>query len=165
MKMARSGIVKFFPKSSSRILVPGYTVNVHDAINFDIDLFLPSQQRMRFRHVISNEYQYKEELSSEEIKTGKVYRCRLKGIQVSEHNSRKSKSRMHAATRDVRHATDRSNGWVICVIDSVDVYNRLLVDLLDPKTHESLKECLLSDYDDLFIPYIPHIPERKRDRW
>lgn len=165
MKMARSRIVKFFPKSSSQIIVPGYTVNVHDAINFDIDLFITSQQRTRFRHVISNEYQYKEELSSEEIKSGKVYRCCLKGIQVSDHNSRKFKSRMHAATLDVRHATDRSNGWVICVIDSVDVYNRLLVDLLDPKTHESLKECLLSDYDDIFMPYIPHTSDHRRDKW
>ena len=163
--MARSEIsAKFFPPFS-RIIVPGYTVNVHDAINFDIDLFLTSAQRTRFRHVITNEYQYKEESSTEKIKTGKVYRCRLKGIQVSDHNSKKSKAEMYAATRDVKHATDRSNGWVICAIDSIDVYNRLLVDILDPKTHESLKECLLSDYGDLFTPYIPYISEDRKRRW
>jgi len=165
--MTRSNVpVKFLHSSTSSsvpLIVPGYTVNVHDAINFDIDLFLTSQHRTQFRHVITNEYQYKEESSSEEIKTGKVYRCRLKGIKVSDHNSRKSKSQMHAATRDVRHATDRSNGWVICIIYDVDVYNRLLVDILDPKTQESLKEFLLSDYD-IFIPYIPHTYEEKRSQ-
>ena len=164
MKMARSEIsAKFFPHSAAT--VPGYIVNVHDAINFDIDLFLTPQQRVQYRHVITNEYQYKEESSTEEVKIGKVYRCRLKGIQVSDHASRKTKSELYVASQDIIQMTDRSNGWIICVIDSVDVYNRLLVDLLDPVTCESLKDFLFHQYESLFTEYIPHIPEEKRRRW
>jgi len=30
----------------------GYIINVHDALNFDIDLFLPPELDIRYNHVI-----------------------------------------------------------------------------------------------------------------
>jgi len=150
-----------FSKETPDIL-PGFVVNVHDAINFDIDLSFTSSQRYHYRHVIQNDYKYKEEASDEAIKNRKAYRCRLKGIQLSSssHKGGRGKSNtMAKATTDMEHMIDRSNGWVICVIDSVDVYNRLLIDLIDPalypEKYASYSELLFAGYPHLFSKYVP----------
>lgn len=148
-----------FSKETREIL-PGFVVNVHDAINFDIDLSFTPSQRYHYRHVIQNDYKYKEEASDEAIKSGKAYRCRLKGIQLSSSHKVHGKSvTMSKATTDMEHMIDRSNGWVICVIDSVDVYNRLLIDLIDPalypEKYASYSELLFTGYPQLFTKYVP----------
>jgi len=144
-------------------IVPGFVVNVHDAINFDIDLSFTSQQRHRFNRVIKNEYQYKEESIPGSSKFGKAYRCRLKGIQLKStyHTRGKFKEQtMKKATKVMERMINRSNGWVICLINGVDIYNRLLVDLIDPglfpDKYVSYRDILLSEFSKLFSKYIPY---------
>jgi len=148
--------------TSNAKVVPGFVVNVHDAINFDIDLTLTTQQLHRFSRVIHNEYQYKEE--SGDCKVGRAFRCRLKGIQLSNSYAHRNKSRsqtmMSKATKTMKRMIDRSNGWIICVVSEVDVYNRLLVDLIDPglfpEKYVSYRDILLSQYSKLFSKYVPY---------
>jgi Iap family predicted aminopeptidase len=140
------------------IIVPGYVVHVHDAINFDIDLNFDPKQRQEFRHAIHNTYRYKEKPSFDEIKVGRVYRCRLRGIQVAAHSEIKYKQKskiLEKATNTVNRIVDRSNGWVVCIADNIDVYNRLLIDVLDPLTYESLSDILFIEYPKLFTEYVP----------
>ena len=153
------------------VVVSGYVVNVHDAINFDIDLSFTPAQRYTYRHVITNEYEYKEESSEEEGKLGKAYRCRVKGIQLSSSSYRGTREKtasMKKATTDMEQMINRSNGWVVCAIDSADVYNRLLVDLIDPalfpEKYVSYRDMLFARYPSLFTEYIPqpHSPKRRR---
>lgn len=144
-------------------IVPGFVVNVHDAINFDIDLSFTSQQRHRFNRVIKNEYQYKEESIPSNSKIGKAYRCRLKGIQLTSSYNNRGKFKeqtMKKAKKVMERMINRSNGWVICLINGVDIYNRLLVDLIDPglfpDKYVSYRDILLSDFFKLFSRYVPY---------
>lgn len=135
-------------------------VNVHDAINFDIDLSFTPAQKYQYRHVITNEYEYKELSSGEERKSSKAYRCRLKGIQLTaQRGSKEDNTTMKRATKDMVQMIDRCDGWVVCVIDTVDVYNRLLIDLVDPalfpEYYRSYRSMLFERYPDLFKKYIP----------
>lgn len=147
--------------TSNPKIVPGFVVNVHDAINFDIDLTLTPQQLNRFSRVIHNEYQYRDELGNSKV--GRAFRCRLKGIQLSNCYPRRNKSRsqsMKNATKTMKRMINRSNGWIICGVSEVDVYNRLLVDLVDPalfpEKYVSYRDILLSEYPKLFLKYVPY---------
>ncbi len=161
----------------------GYIVNVHDPVNYDIDLFLSPQLRKKYSQVITNTYTYQDE--GDTIRTGITYRCRLKGVGVVTSKQRKMKtspSKIPNPEKDgnlfkslprhpgkkkdpvnfiIREAHiaiirqfDRQNGWVICTISDVDIYRRLLVTLYDPITRKDLSEILLSEeYKDYFRPY------------
>lgn len=155
-----------YRNSSERNVVSGYVVNVHDAINFDIDLSFTSTQRYQYRHVITNEYEYKEKSSEDERKSGKAYRCRLKGIQLISHRSKESDQLMRKAIKDMIQMINRCDGWVVCVIDGADVYNRLLIDVVDPalfpEYYRSYREVLFKRYPNLFTKYIPQHKSYKR---
>lgn len=144
------------------IAVAGWVVNVHDAINFDIDLSLNHRQKRKYRHVITNDYEYREKSSGEDNKVGKTYRCRLKGIQLSSYrSSRGCSNALERATRDMKQMIDRCDGWVVCVIGGIDVYNRLLVDLIDPALfpiyYKSYSSMLFDRHPKIFTKYKPHL--------
>lgn len=155
-------------KIPKRQIVSGWVVNVHDALNFDIDLSLTPKQQYSYRHVITNEYEYKEKSSGEDKKIGKAYRCRLKGIQLLSNRGgyRENDSDIKRAKRDMTHMIDRCDGWVVVLIDTYDVYNRLLIDLIDPALFPEYiklyKDVLFERYPHLFITYISQHTNRKK---
>ena len=150
----------------------GYVVNVHDAVNYDIDLDFSSHPELsaRYNNVIMNKYLYYEyseipegdflEDLGKNATTGITYRCRLKGIGTTQctQDKRKGKKRKDYILRDAHIAMirqfDRCNGWVLCTLSDVDIYRRLLVTLHHPKTKEPFSDILLSyPYDAMFCPY------------
>lgn len=127
-------------------------INVHDAINFDIDLgnFEVSDK------IVKNFYEYLllrkdklssysfEELMNKEIKKGISYRCRLRGINKKHGNNKK--------TLEIKKMMDSVNGQIKCRVREVDIYQRLLVDIIVVKEKPfDLKEYLLKDPS--FYPY------------
>jgi hypothetical protein len=66
--------------------VIGYIVNLHDPLNYDIDLCgLDPSLRERYASIIQNTYSYQDE--NGEVQTGTTYRCRLKGIGIHQQKS------------------------------------------------------------------------------
>lgn len=136
----------------------GFIVNVHDAVNYDIDFRFNKEQQHRYSDVINNVYFYRDllessasdnpqpqtestdEQDSEGAETGEyssiAYRCRLRGVGIEGHEKGKTrtKSQRHNANSKlaVMRLIDRTGGWVICNVSDVDVYNRLLVDIFVP---------------------------------
>jgi hypothetical protein len=147
-----SVVVRSRDSSEKILLMPGYVVNIHDAINIDVDVFLPRDYRLQYRHVITHTYKYQEELE-ETIKIGQAYRCRLKGIQVSEYQRRHP--HLSRAKMDLEKMVNRSNGWIVCRIHMADIYNRLLIDILDPITGENFVDLLFHHYPVIFTKYEP----------
>lgn len=147
----------------------GYVVNIHDAVNYDIDLFLSDELKTRYSNVITNTYTYQDDSG---FNVGVAYRCRLKGIGLHQtkkrpddfsfrrkrHNANENRI-IRLAQIDMTKQIDRQNGWVLCNISDVDVYKRLLVTLMDPITKDDLSLILLkSEYRSCFRPYgIPYI--------
>lgn len=150
----------------------GFVVNVHDAINFDIDFgtFGCSNLRELYREVISSEYSYKDlprdflenpdlrVINLTEQKQGTTYRCRLRGIGLV--NQESQHWLLNQVCVDVKQLIDRSDAWVVCVLSDIDVYRRLLVDIV---VQTSLGKINLADYlldklgsngAPLFYPYL-----------
>lgn len=145
--------------------VKAFMVNVHDATNYDIDLILPSHLLTRYRTVLSNNYLYKEfndlTINPETIdnlpnRIGITYRCRLRGVGLNANLDRRINFQL---ATEIKQLTDRTDGWINCVLTDIDIYRRLLIDIyitVDQKIID-LKEFLLAKEDEkgiaLFHPY------------
>lgn len=161
-------------------VVVGFVVNIYDAINLDIDLFLTEYQEKQHKDAIITNYEYKDYNSrtfeDQNLQTppglilpptqkGKAYRCRLKGIrQKSSSSNTFSYSEVNIlnsrAKKDMTQIINRTNGWVLCTISKMDNYHRLLVDVLDPglypKYHFSYIQILLYKYPLIYGKYNNH---------
>jgi hypothetical protein len=159
----------------SKTLVAGFVVNVHDCLNFDIDLLLTPELARRYETVIKQPYRYidfSRELKEAAEVDSRTYRCRLLGIEtIPVHMEQELKinvalerSNYHAAdpaitssnevfngegqssaVNQVNHLIDRAGGWVICALTDVDIYRRLLVEIIVPikEWRIGLKQLLL----------------------
>ena len=164
--------------------VIGFVVNVHNATNYDIDLILPQHIHDKYKTVIINKYSYNEvddDLNiKNEVKYGSTYRCRLKGIGINyDYNNlnitnntenctedpfktelqTKAHLNNYSLTIDIKQLIDRTDGWVLCKISDIDVYKRLLVEIIVPTTDDiNLKSLILhkmKNYDKpLYYPYV-----------
>ncbi len=84
-------------------------------------------------------------ISSGVIKNGSSYRCRLKKIDnVKSANS---------ILEEVENLVYYNDGWVICEISDVDIYNRLLVEIYDINMTYSINKVLLNNYSQFFKYY------------
>jgi hypothetical protein len=163
--------------------VIGFVVNVHNATNYDIDLILPQPIYDKYKTVIINKYSYNEvddDLNiKNNVKSGSTYRCRLKGIGINYDNyhlnptsnlssSEGTLSKVsptahlnnYSLTIDIKQLIDRTDGWVLCKISDIDVYKRLLVEIIVPTSTDdiNLKDLILNkmkNYDNpLYYPYV-----------
>src|SRR5581483_2086659 len=143
----------------------GFVVNIHDALNFDIDLCLAPEEQKKYVHVLSMDYTYSQ-LSK--VFNGRTHRCRLKGIGikktsktgneiVDENNVKSEHARklLRDSHIELIRIIDQCNGWILVEINGIDVYSRFLVTLYNPLTGENLNNKLLtSQYNSIYYHYL-----------
>lgn len=121
--------------------VKGFIVNVHDATNYDIDLQIPPDLRDKYNFVVNNKYTYQDldenfykkpdlKMISMDPKIGKTYRCRLRGIGINNRSTPEDMWKIKQMFVNVKQLIDRTDGWAVCTLSDVDVYQRLLVDIV-----------------------------------
>lgn len=121
--------------------VKGFVVNVHGPTDFDIDFDIPDDVAKRYNNVISHKYIYKDIdinynfpsdniLSHSSEKEGKVYRCRLRKIGLQKNNNKSFMWKSNQLLMEIKHLIDRTDGWVRCNLLDIDVYQRLLIDII-----------------------------------
>lgn len=150
--------------------INGYVVNVHDSINFDIDLNLSPDLQKRYENVITNNYTYYDfnkyyfdnigtELNKKLIpKIGTTHRCRLKGIGTKQLNG-ENIWKSNKICIDIKKIIDANDGWITCTLSDIDVYQRLLIDIYVTisnkkiNLHDYLLEKTKDDPDPIFYKY------------
>jgi hypothetical protein len=168
-------------------LCVGFVVNVHDPLNYDIDIMVSPETKDGIASIILGyadyrDYKFITRTPSDNPTTRKAYRCRLRGVVRRPDNSKlrayrsfRPPSFMNSPTGRgldrkawtlITQHVDSSNGWVICSIIGVDRYRRVLVDIVSPDTHVLFRDLLLSDpYSAIFVAYHPIAPSvTLRDR-
>lgn len=120
--------------------VLGFVVNVHDATNFDIDLALKASEVNYYQDVISNQYTYQDFnaeflenpnlIQCNDVKIGTTYRCRLRGIGINQCAYTANMWKSNQICIEIKKLLDRTDNWVICTLSDIDVYQRLLVDII-----------------------------------
>lgn len=121
--------------------VKGFVVNVHGPTDFDIDFDLSDDLVKRYDNVIFHKYIYKDIdinydfpsnniLSHSSEKEGKVYRCRLRKIGLHKKNNKSFMWKSNQLLTEIKHLINRTDGWVRCNLLDIDVYQRLLIDII-----------------------------------
>ena len=120
----------------------GFIVNTYDALNYDIDLNINPEDLKNYKNVIVNDYIYKTVLTDGTLsseKTAKCYRCRLRGIEKNTETY--NRNILMKYTQCVKKIIDRMDGWVLCYISGVDIFNRILIDIYINGKKDSLDLC------------------------
>ena len=86
-----------------------------------------------------------------ELKKGKSLRCHTKDIRF--RNNARLHHDFYISKKMIIQWIDYTNGFVLMNIFKTDPYNRLIVDLYDPLTHESFKTYLMSNFPTIFCQY------------
>ena len=150
--------------------VTGFIVNVHDATNFDIDLDIIPELHEKYRDVISNQYTYQDLdddfLENPDVnklrltpEVGTTFRCRLKGVGINQLPTSEHTWKSNQMCVNVKQLIDRTDGWVTCTLSDIDVYQRLLVDIIIHTSNGTinLRDYLLLKMKDednpIFYPY------------
>lgn len=131
----------------------GFVVNMHDAVNYDMDLHLTPDERTRYSSVINKEYEYVDIDPTSPLSIvqamhvpGTVYRCRLRGVGVnmsgdttpetSKGQRKNHRTKMAIQGRyimlNILRLIESNGGWVQVSVSDIDVYRRLLVDITIP---------------------------------
>jgi len=133
--------------------ITGFVVNIHDATNFDVDLDMSEELHKKYQDVISNQYTYMDlddnflNIKSNNInQIGKTYRCRLRGVGVNQLSANNYHWKMNQIYMEIKQLIDRTDGWIICTLSDIDIYHRLLVDIVIHTSNGSidLRKYLLS---------------------
>jgi hypothetical protein len=120
----------------------GFVVNVFNALNYDIDIFgiSPSPTCLDYTYMDENGIPL----------YGKTHRCRLAGIL------RKKGAIPHddyvLSMRIIHMFFNRLNGWVLVKMVGEDKFKRILVELIDPISGQTLNQ-LLRELSTVYIPY------------
>lgn len=153
-----------YKKLSGFTGITGHIINLHDPINFDIDLQLTEEQQKIYQSVVKRNYcyvEYDDQLLFEngditlKQQTGTTYRCHLRGIMINKncHSVNILLSNIKQKVEQLLRFNDRR---VICSLSDIDIYSRILVNISIPKGEEliDLREYLLSqDTGSLFNVY------------
>src|SRR5258708_1727641 len=103
-------------------MIDAFVVNVHDYLNYDIDMDINS---INYKNIIVNDYTYVDVVDYVNdkyiIKNSKSFRCRLNGVGI--RNKIYNKKIKNEYTINVKKLIDRADGWVKCKIYGIDLFN------------------------------------------
>lgn len=147
----------------SSVFSLAYVVQVHNAVNFDLDLENLPQDLLDGIEPKKYAYVEKEEDRSDLYKhrDGRVYRCRVQHLSRVPGSTQQD---FNEAQRHIVRRIDKLDGWIYVrpVMNSatrglaLDSYDRILVDIFDPLTSENIAEWILATFPGVIQRYTPH---------
>lgn len=164
-----------FIKHNDILDIAGFIVNIHDPINYDIDLDIPEFCQKKCKNVIYNDYTYKDltdewmnnpkidDLNRIPTKNRKAYRCRLRGIGISNPGTYFN-PQLNEILIKIKNFIDLADGWVVCNLSDTDIYHRLLVDITinTPSCKIDLCDFILNNMSKYKYPiYYPYYSRYK----
>lgn len=135
-----------------------FVVNTQDALNFDLDISLPEEERKKYVNIVQGNYTYTD---GKDMYSASAYRCRLKDVGVhSNHRGYRGHPDFHNSKTLVNQYIDIANGWVNVRIIGVDVYHRLLVVMYDAIEGIDIRDIILDKYGHIFYRYDKNKPAK-----
>lgn len=116
-----------------------YVVAIRDPLNLHLDIYWPKEFDERYNSVIKYEYTFISEELEEKIYTRNAFLCHLRGIEINSADF----SHMRETYIEISKRILRSGGWVLVSVSDVDIYKRILVNIFDVTTRQSINNNLL----------------------
>jgi hypothetical protein len=129
----------------SHISYLAYVVAIKDPLNFHLDIYWPEDIAERYALSLKYKYTFISEELGPEIHNRPAYSCHLKGVEiVSAEDITVHTANMKEAYILMSKRILRSGGWVLVSVSDIDIYRRILVNIFDVVTRQSLNQELLS---------------------
>lgn len=119
-----------------------YVVAVRDPLNFHLDIYWPVEMAERYSSAIRYDYTFVSEELSPSVHVRPAYSCHLRGVEIIQSEAHDF-SNMKEAYILMSKRILRSGGWVIVSVSDIDVYRRILVNVFDVVSRDSLNRELL----------------------
>lgn len=141
------------PQSYTSFLA--YVVAIKDPLNFHLDIYWPQDVAERYSTSLKYDYTFVSEELGSEIHSRPAYSCHLRGVEiVSTTDITVHTANMKEAYILISKRIVRSGGWVLVSVSDIDVYRRILVNVFDVITRQSLNQELLSKLSNRTGEYI-----------
>lgn len=120
-----------------------YVVAVRDPLNFHLDIYWPPEMAERYSSAIRYDYTFVSEELGSTVHVRPAYSCHLRGVEITQ-TAPNDFSNMKEAYILMSKRILRSGGWVIVSVSDIDVYRRVLVNVFDVISRDSLNRDLLT---------------------
>ena len=119
-----------------------YVVAIRDPLNLHLDIYWPQEMIDRYSSALNYEYTFVSEELDKAIHSRKVYSCHLRGIEIITNEQGSSSNTKDAYILISSHVM-RAGGWVLVSVSDIDIYRRVLVNVFDVVTRNSINQNLL----------------------
>jgi hypothetical protein len=137
------------PNSHTTFLA--YVVAIKDPLNYHLDIYWPEDIAERYSSSLKYNYTFVSEELGPEINSRSAYSCHLKGVEIISSVGDDTQQNISTHTSNMKDAYIlmskqilRSGGWVLVSVSDIDVYRRILINIFDVITRQSLNQELLS---------------------
>ena len=127
----------------SRETYLAYVVAIRDPLNLHLDIYWPSEVADRYSNAIHYDYTFISEELGNQICTRSAYSCHLRGVEIVS-TSPNDFTNMKEAYILISKRIARSGGWVLVSLTDIDIYRRILINVFDIVTRQSLNQEFLT---------------------
>lgn len=133
----------------SHITYLAYVVAIRDPLNFHLDIYWPSNVAERYSNALKYEYSFVSEELDNNVHVRSTYSCHLKGVEIVSDDDQQSNPSVHTSNMKEAYILMskcilRSGGWVLVSVSDIDIYRRVLVNVFDVISRQSLNQELLA---------------------
>jgi hypothetical protein len=123
-----------------------YVVAIRDPLNFHLDIYWPDEMAERYNLALKYDYTFVSEELGPNIYSRPAYSCHLRGVEIASNlnDLATHTANMKEAYILISKRILRSGGWVLVSVSDIDVYRRILVNMFDVVTRQSLNQELLN---------------------
>lgn len=159
-------VSSFTPVSYQKLPQPhtsylAYVVAIRDPLNFHLDIYWPDDIAERYSTSLKYDYTFVSEELGSEVHVRPAYSCHLRGVEIVSTVNGDTQPNIALHTANMKEAYIlmskrilRSGGWVLVSVSDIDVYRRILVNIFDVVTRQSLNQELLSKVSSRTGDYI-----------
>ena len=137
------------PNSHTTFLA--YVVAIKDPLNYHLDIYWPDEIAERYSTSLKYNYTFVSEELGSEVNSRPAYSCHLRGVEIISATGEDTQQNIAIHTSNMKEAYIlmskqilRSGGWVLVSVSDIDVYRRILINIFDVITRQSLNQELLS---------------------
>lgn len=132
----------------------GYVVAIRDPLNIHIEISLPREDHERYQNAKQYDYEFISEEYEGKIVTKRVYVCHLKNVEIcynpEDKNDAVKNSNMKDAYIYLLKTLKKTQNWVLVSVTDIDTYSRVLVNIFNVKTKESINLGMLSETSTVY---------------
>lgn len=153
----QKGVYKNMPKCEQKFLA--YVVAIDNPLSYHLQIYFPKEIELKYmKKAKYYKYKYASQEGPSEIRESNAFVCRLNNvntISTSDNSTKLVYQTVSASFRD-------KNNWVYASVGDIDSYSRILIDLYDIFTGESLISKLASLKDEGGKPVVKEYSRPKR---